>query len=197
MIHLYKQFFVGKKSNPIFGAQTSELFLSCMNYLDILFIIPLIIGAWRGFKKGFIIEIFTLLALLVGIYAGIHFSDMMAVILRDNLGFTSKYMPAISFTITFLLVGAMVFFAGKMIEKAIKVVALGTINKFAGMLFGIIKMIFILSIGVVILDAYDQEGEFIHDDLKNESLLYGPTKNTTIKTIPALKYSELFVKFSQ
>ncbi len=168
-----------------------------MNYLDILLIIPIIIGAWRGFKKGFIIEIFTLLALLVGIYAGIHFSDMMAVILRENVGLTSKYMPAISFTITFLLVGAMVFFAGKMIEKAIKVVALGTINKFVGMIFGIVKMIFILSIGVVILDAYDQEGDFIGESLKNESLLYGPIKSTTIKTMPALKYSELFVKLAQ
>jgi len=168
-----------------------------MNYLDILLIIPIIIGAWRGFKKGFIIEIFTLLALLVGIYAGIHFSDMMAVILRENLGFTSKYMPAISFTITFLLVGAMVFFAGKMIEKAIKVVALGTINKFAGMIFGVVKMIFILSIGVVILDAYDQQGDFISDELKSESLLFNPIKNTSIKTMPALQYSELFVQLSQ
>lgn len=168
-----------------------------MNYLDILLIIPIIIGAWRGFKKGFIIEIFTLLALLVGIYAGIHFSDMMAVILRENLGFTSKYMPAISFTITFLLVGAMVFFAGKMIEKAIKVVALGTINKFAGMIFGVVKMIFILSIGIVILDAYDQQGDFISDELKSESLLFNPIKNTSIKTMPALQYSELFVQLSQ
>ncbi len=151
------------------------------------------IGAWRGFKKGFVIELFILLAVLVGIYAGIHFSDFMSAFLRENLGLTSKYLPAISFTITFLLVGAMVFFAGKMIEKAIKIVALGTLNKFAGLVFGAIKMIFILSITVVILDAYDQQGDFLSDDLKNESLLFNPIKNTTIKTIPALQYSELLV----
>lgn len=168
-----------------------------MNYLDILLIIPIIIGAWRGFKKGFVIELFTLLALLVGIYAGIHFSDFMASILRENIGITSKYLPAISFTITFLLVGAGVYFAGKMIEKAIKVVALGMLNKFVGMLFGAIKMVFILSISVVILDAYDQHGDFLSDELKNESLLYNPIKNTSIKTIPALKYSELFVRITQ
>jgi len=52
-----------------------------MNYLDIILVLPLIIGAWRGFKKGFIIELFTLLALLVGLYAGIHFSDFVAGLL--------------------------------------------------------------------------------------------------------------------
>lgn len=164
-----------------------------MNYLDFLILIPLIIGAWRGFKKGFVIEIFTLLALLVGIYAGIHFSDFVAIFLRDNLGMTSKYLPAISFTITFLLVGAMVFFGGKMLERGLKLVALGTVNKFAGLFFGFIKVLFILSAVLVIFEAYDNQGQFIPDDLKKESLLYEPVKKTSLTTIPALKHSELFI----
>lgn len=164
-----------------------------MNYLDILLLIPIIIGAWRGFKKGFIIEIFTLLALLVGIYAGIHFSDFMAEILREHLNVTTEYLPAIAFTVTLLLVGAMVYFAGKLIEKAIKVVALGTVNKFAGLFFGTVKMLFILSAAVVMLEAYDEKGQFIPNDLKSNSLLYEPVKNTSLKTIPALEYSDLFI----
>ncbi|MDA7803753.1 CvpA family protein [Crocinitomix sp.] len=168
-----------------------------MNYLDILLLIPIIIGAWRGFKKGFVIEIFTLLALLVGIYAGIHFSDYMAEILREKVGITSEYLPAIAFTITFLLVGAMVYFAGKMIEKALKLVALGTLNKFAGLFFGVVKMIFILSAALVILESYDQKGQFIPEDLKTDSFLYEPLKATSLKTIPALQYSDLFVEFTQ
>jgi membrane protein required for colicin V production len=163
-----------------------------MNYLDILIIIPLIIGGWRGFKKGFIIEVFTLLALLVGIYAGIHFSDLMSNFLQNSVGLTSDYMPAISFTFTLLLVGAMVYFAGKLIEKAIKVVALGTINKLAGLFFGLVKVWFILSAAIVMLEAYDYQGQFIPKDLKSNSLLYEPVKNTSLKTIPAIEESELF-----
>lgn len=165
-----------------------------MNYLDILLIIPLIIGAWRGFKKGFVIEIFTLLALLVGIYAGIHFSDYMAAILTEHVSIDTAYLPAISFTVTFLLVGAMVYFAGKMIEKALRLVALGTLNKFAGLFFGTVKMLFILSSAIVILESYDEKNAFIPSDLKTESLLYSPIKKTALNGIPALKYSDLFEK---
>lgn len=165
-----------------------------MNYLDILLFIPLIYGAWRGFKKGFIIELFTLLALLVGIYAGIHFSDFMSEILKEKLGMNSKYLPAIAFTITFLGVGAMVFFGGKMLEKVIKVVALGPLNKIAGLVFGVIKMLFILSATLVILESIDEKNDFIPQDLKDSSLLYNPIKQTSLNTIPGLEYSSLFLR---
>lgn len=188
---------MGKKYVPPRKHANFRINFELVNYLDILLLIPLIIGAWRGFKKGLIIELFTLLALLVGIYAGIHFSDFMAAILHDYLGVTSKYLPAISFTVTLLLVGAMVFFAGKLIEKAIKVVALGPVNKFAGMAFGIVKMLFICSATLVMLEAYDEQGDFIPTDLKEGSLLYQPVKKTSMSTIPALKDSRMFMEAGQ
>ena len=46
-----------------------------MNYLDIIIIIPLIWGAYKGFRKGFIIEIASLIALILGIWGGINFSS--------------------------------------------------------------------------------------------------------------------------
>lgn len=165
-----------------------------MNYLDIILVIPLIIGAWRGFKKGFIIEIFTLLALLVGLYAGIHFSDFLSGLLRDHLGMTSEYVPIIAFTLIFLGVGAMVYFAGKLLERAISVVALTPLNKFAGLAFGLIKMLFFTSAALVILESYDEKNEFLPDDLKSKSLLYHPVKNVSLTTIPALRHSDLFIR---
>ena len=83
-----------------------------MNVLDILILIPIAFGIWRGFKKGFIIELFTFLALFIGLYAGIHFSDGVASFLQEKFSITSEYLPTIAFTITFLLIGAMVYFAG-------------------------------------------------------------------------------------
>lgn len=172
------------------------IFVNQMNYLDILIIIPLIIGAWKGFKKGFVIEIFTLMALLIGIYAGINFSDAMADLLREKMNMTSSYLPAIAFTITFLLIGAMVYFAGKLVEKALKLVALSTLNKFAGLVFGAIKMLIFVSASIVILESYDSEGHFISKTLKNDSFLFHPVKKVSINTIPSLKYSDIVDKMT-
>jgi membrane protein required for colicin V production len=44
-----------------------------LNLLDIIILIPLLLFAYNGYKKGLIIEIATLIALVLGIYASIHF----------------------------------------------------------------------------------------------------------------------------
>ncbi|MBK7130640.1 MAG: CvpA family protein [Crocinitomicaceae bacterium] len=168
-----------------------------MNYLDIVLVLPLIFGAWRGFKKGLIIELFTLLALVVGIYAGIHFSDFMSSILREHAGIQSEYLPVISFSLIFLGVGAIVYFAGKLIEKAVNAVALTPMNKLAGLFFGLVKMLYLTSTLLVIIESYDQRNEMVPENLKDDSLLYHPVKSVSLTTIPALKHSELFIKTAQ
>lgn len=165
-----------------------------MNSIDILLIIPLIYAAWKGFKHGLIIEVFTLLALFVGIYVGIHFSDFTAGLLREYLGLNSKYLPIIAFTITFLAVGAMVFFLGKTIEKLIKITALTPLNKFAGVFFSLLKYVYMLSTLLVILESYDEKLAFFPAKVKQESLLYTPILMVSTTTIPSLKESAIFLK---
>jgi membrane protein required for colicin V production len=165
-----------------------------MNFLDILLIIPLIYAAYKGFKHGFIIELFTLLALLVGIYVGIHFSDATASWLKETFSFESTYLPVIAFTITFLGVGAMIYFGGKMVEKMVKVVQLSPVNKVFGIIFSSLKMLYILSVLLVLIESYDEKGDFFPEKTKNESLLYSPVKAISTTTVPALSNSTIFLK---
>ncbi len=163
-----------------------------MNYLDFILLVPVLIGAWKGFKKGFIIEVFTLLALFAGLYGAIHFADFMSKLLKDNLSLDSEYLPIISFIVTFLLVGAMVYFLGKMLEKAISMVALSTVNKFAGLVFGGLKMLLLSSVIVIVLEAIDEKNKFMSKEIKETSLLYEPLKKMNFTMIPAIEESTLF-----
>ncbi len=165
-----------------------------MSIVDILILIPLGYAAWKGFQHGIIIEVFTLLALLVGIYAGIHFSDVTANWMKNSLGWDSEYLPAIAFTITFLGIGAMVYFAGKMIEQFVKITNLTPINKAFGIVFAVLKMTYFVSVFFVLLESYDEKGDFLPPSMKEKSLLYNPILKVSTTTIPALKESTLFVK---
>ena len=165
-----------------------------MNFVDIIIVVPLVYAAWRGFKKGLIIEIFTLLALLVGIYAGIHFSDWTSARIEEYFDFDANYLPVIAFTVTFLAVGAMVYFAGKMLEQMVKVVNLSPINKILGVVFGILKMVYTLSILIILLETYDERGDFIPEETKKNSLFYTPVKLTASATIPAIEESTIWLR---
>ena len=164
-----------------------------MNFIDIILLVPIIYAAWKGFKHGLIIEIFTLLALFVGVYAGIHFSDMTAGFLRKSLGLTSNYVPVIAFTVTFLGIGAMVYFLGKTIERIIKVTQLTPINKLAGVFFSVLKYVYILSTLLVLIESYDEKIGFFPPKLKENSLLYHPVMQVSKTSIPGMKESTIFI----
>jgi membrane protein required for colicin V production len=165
-----------------------------MKYIDILIIVPVIYAGWKGFKHGLIIEVFTLLALVVGLYAGIHFSDYVASVLKNSFDWHSKYVPVVSFTVTFLGVGAMVYFAGKAIEKVVKITGLTPVNKGLGIFFSILKMIYFISVIIILIESYDEKNDFFPEEVKTESMLYSPVKKVSTTTIPGISESTIFLK---
>lgn len=165
-----------------------------MNFLDLFIAAALVWGAWKGFKRGFIYELFTFLALFLGLYAGIHFSDYAVNLLTTEGEEPAKYLPIIAFALTFLAVGAMVYFAGKALEKVIKVVQLSLLNKVIGGVFGALKFAFYCGAAIILLESYDEKSDILSDDTKSGSLFYNGVQGLVRATIPAFNESALFMK---
>lgn len=165
-----------------------------MNYLDLALLIPLAYAAWKGFRKGFVIEVFTLLAFFFGIYAGVHFSDYTAEKIAGEITINNTYLPTIAFTITFLVVGAVVFFAGKAVEKIVQITALSPMNKMGGLVFGSLKMLLIISVLFSIIESYSEKNDLISEETREESMLYEPVKAVSLYTVPGLRVSKIFIQ---
>lgn len=143
-----------------------------MNFLDIIFIIPIVWFAYQGFKRGLIIELASLLALILGIYAALYFSGYAANFLINSIDMGPKYVPMASFILTFIVVVIIVYFIGKILEKLVNIVALGFLNKLAGCFFGILKAAVVLSIVLLIINQFNDD--LISRQKKKNSFLYGP-----------------------
>ncbi len=143
-----------------------------MNYIDIILVIPMVWLAFRGFKRGLVVELFSLLALIAGVYAALYFSDYAAKFIIENFSFNEDYVPIISFIVTFIGVVVIVYFVGKLLEKLVNMVALGVLNKLAGVVFGILKAAVFLSIIIMLINSFDNE--WISKEKKKDSLIYTP-----------------------
>ncbi len=157
-----------------------------MSFLDVIILIPIIWGAYKGFSKGLISELSTLVALLLGVWGAIHFAGFISDILINSFNMSDKYLPVISFALTFILIVIAVHFVAKLLTKLIKAVSLNFINKLAGMAFGILKFGLIISIVIVIIDKIDSDINFISQKTKNESLLYKPVEKIAKTIFPSL-----------
>lgn len=145
-----------------------------MNYFDVIIIIPLLWAAYKGFKKGLIIEVASLVALFLGVWGGAKFSAVSASYLGEMFNISEQIMPLLSFAVTFILIVIAVFFIAKMLQKVVKAVSLSTINKITGSAFGILKFTLIIGIVLNIVNNINREIGFIDNEMQNSSLLYQP-----------------------
>lgn len=143
-----------------------------MGILDIVFIIPIIWLTYKGFSKGLIIELATLAALILGIYASLHFSYLMADFLIEHFDMSQKYIGIISFIITFILVVIVINLLGKLLEKIINMVALSFLDKSFGALFGLAKAVIFLSFIIYFVNGLDKNRYLFSTPLTSASVFY-------------------------
>lgn len=162
--------------------------------LDITILLLFLIGMWRGFKKGFVIELFTFFALFLGLYAGIHFSDRLVNWFYPEGVSPDSNLPVIAFLLCFLAVGAMVYFGGKAFEKVVKVIQLSLLNKLLGALFGLLKTIFLVAALLIVFDSYNERNHLVTEETKKKSKLYEPCQTILSFCIPAFDSSTLYLR---
>lgn len=159
-----------------------------MNYIDILLLLPLLYGAYRGFSKGLIIEVATLLGLILGVFISVKYSIYVENFLRDFLNIASIYLSYIALAITFLLVIILIYLLGKLLTKLIDIVSLGLVNKLFGTLMGILKAFLIICVLLLIIHALDDKFHFITKQVKDKSLLFYPFLNFAEKLYNMIRY---------
>ncbi len=155
-----------------------------MNYIDIVLGLLLIFSAINGFRKGLIVELASLAALILGIWGAIEFSDVTSEFIVENLDWNSQHLDIISFVVTFIVIVILVHIVGNVVDKLVETVMLGFVNKLAGLVFGVLKSALILSIILVIFDKIDEDVEILSGKAKSESRMYEPIRNFAPSIFP-------------
>jgi len=158
-----------------------------MNYIDLILGIILIIAAIQGFRKGFIIEAASLAALILGIWGAIKFSDWTAGYISKTFNYHSDSLGIIAFLLTFIGIVVLIHVLGKILDNTIKAVALGFLNRLAGIIFGVLKTAVILSILLLLFDSVDENVHILPAKQKAESKIYSPMKQLVPTLFPFIK----------
>ena len=107
-----------------------------MNVLDIVLGSLLLLGLIRGLMKGLFVEVASIVALVLGVYGAIHFSDFAASFLMERVDWNEQSVNITSFAITFVVIVVVIALAGKALTKLADFASLGILNKLLGGLFG-------------------------------------------------------------
>ncbi|RYZ55675.1 MAG: CvpA family protein [Sphingobacteriales bacterium] len=100
--------------------------------IDAIFLVCLLIFLVRGYHKGVVVAIFSVLALFLGVLGALKLSGTIAALLFDNGEKGGRWVPLLSYIIVFVLIVWLVRLGARFIQKSMDAVALGWINRLAG-----------------------------------------------------------------
>ncbi|MBP5678092.1 MAG: CvpA family protein [Bacteroidales bacterium] len=154
-----------------------------MNILDIALGIPMLVLIYLGWKKGLVREVATLVGLLLGIWAAVHLSQQVAMLLELE----SENAILIAFIITFLAALVLTYLLGRFVEGLMKAARISMLNRLAGALLGLAKALCVLAVLLNYIVLLDRKELVLKHDTKEESLLFKPVYDTGNRLTDSLK----------
>jgi membrane protein required for colicin V production len=142
-----------------------------INYLDLIFGGLILFGAFKGFRKGVIVELASLLALVLGIYGAIQLSGFVADQLVIYIDWDKRYVDLAAFGLTSVAIILGVSLLGKILTSLAKLVMLNGINRMLGLLFGGMKLAVFSGVILIFLMKANALFGFIPTEIIEQSLL--------------------------
>lgn len=136
--------------------------------LDIIFAVLIVFAVLKGYQRGLIIGLFSLVAVIIGLAAAMKLSVVIADYLGKAVNISDKWMPVVSFAVVFLLVILLIRLGAKLIEKTVEMAMMGWLNKIGGII--LFAAIYITVFSVLVF--YAEQLKLLQQDTIDKSVAY-------------------------
>jgi membrane protein required for colicin V production len=154
----------------------------------------LLFGAYTGYKEGFLISLFSLIGIVLGILGGFKLLGFALIFLSEHFDINEKILPYVAFGVVFVAIVIIVSLVAKAIKASIDKTLLGRVDQAAGAALGLLKSAFMVSVALWI--ATSLKYEFPQNWTANSQILpllsdFAPQVTTWIgEVIPA--FNDIF-----
>jgi membrane protein required for colicin V production len=117
-----------------------------MSAFDILLLIPLGIGAVKGFRRGLVLEAASLLAFVLGVVGGLALLNDAIPLVRHYVGEAFGLLPLVAFLLVVVAIAWGVHLLGSFVKKAVHLTPLSVLDNLGGAAAGVLKWVLGLSL---------------------------------------------------
>lgn len=137
-------------------------------FIDIIFLLLMVWAVFKGFRRGLIVSVFSLLAIIAGLAAAIKVSALVAVQIGKVVNVSDKWLPLVSFIVVFLGIVLLVRLGANLIQKTVEIAMLGWVNRLGGILLYVILFTVVYSIFLF----YGEQLHFLKTETLQGSVTY-------------------------
>jgi len=146
-----------------------------MNGFDIIFLIVLVLGAWKGWSSGLLREVLGLIGIIVGLYLARLFYEQVGYQLAPHIGCSPSVANIMAFVLIWLGVPILLNIIGTLLTKVLEWLGVDSVNRLGGALVCIIKYGLLLGVLCNVLSITN----LVTQEAQQSSILFGPFKQST------------------
>ena len=143
-----------------------------MSWLDILILLPLLIGLIRGLMKGLIVEISSIAAIILGFLGAKWWSAAFASWLMQQFNWSETACIVVAYALLFAGIALGLNIVARLLSKLFQKIQLGWINRLLGGVFGTAKWGIVIVALVLCVHNLDKQFQFLSPELKEQSIVY-------------------------
>lgn len=127
---------------------TGSYFASYVRVIDIVLAVVLVWGGYKGYKKGFVLEVISLIVFIVGIMLLFYGITKLFKFTQDESYLQESLKPTsfLFYIIAFIALSLLTNSLGKKLRSSISYSIFGDLDSFVGMLLGVVKYAIFLSL---------------------------------------------------
>ncbi len=125
-----------------------------METVDIVLLVFLGIGMYRGFKTGLLMQLLGIIAFFLAIIGGFHMMYWGVDWLGQYLDGYDEILPVISFIGIFFITIVVINLIGKGLKSLLDMTLLGSFDNISGAITGLLKWALVLSLMIWIVETY-------------------------------------------
>ena len=140
-----------------------------METIDIVLLILLGVGTYRGFQTGLLLQLLGIIAFFLAIIGGFHFMYWGAEWLEQYLEGYEALLPIISFIAVFIIILVVINLIGKGLKSILDMTLLGSFDSITGAIAGLLKWTLVLSLLIWFVSNYLY---YPLDDIGEDAIVY-------------------------
>jgi membrane protein required for colicin V production len=158
---------------------------------DLFLALPILFGAFMGFRKGLLLELISLFALVLAILLGLKLIDTALPVMKEYIGDAGGLLPFVTFLVVFVAIILGVRVLGLLLKKIIDFTPFGLFDNLLGGVLGALKWCLALSL---LLYMSEMAGISITAETAADSVVYPVVLKTTPYALSILSYVLPFIK---
>ncbi|WP_321333810.1 CvpA family protein [uncultured Bacteroides sp.] len=158
-----------------------------MTTIDLIIVILIGVGAFRGFLKGLLRQLASILGFFVGLLAARALYASLAEKICPTFTHSMTVAQVIAFLTIWIAIPLLFGIVALLLTKTMEAISLGWLNRLLGAGLGALKYLFMIVLLIGVIEFIDTGNHVLSQTKKAESVLYYPMRNVAGIFFPAAK----------